>query len=630
MKRRLLSLLTAFGMCAGFLPAGGIPTLATKGTGKAVKTVEYHRMDVSPEFALLNATTGTDEKFYESLKTNYGTGNYYYNSVILYGKDYSGFWEMGTNGWNLVEYNLHGKKFSELDLVKLIQATGDIDVSFSATMTSYNHQHKAKGYKIQVTGYESASLTFMGNTAVTLNGYQGVAEKGSARRVGDNEFHKVTYNAEKADDNGSTYVSFRPYEVGYYVKNTVYTCTCEQSKADGFLIVYRDAEIPAVRSISYSTDGENWSANAKTFRANGEKLYIKLSYDEPIRFADDSADGSVSWYVDDWSEADKAKLQNLKNKSSLYIQLLESGESEDSNKESNKAYLYKLDGNDLYFEYDISKINTTVDGKTVGSVRKIASIGMEGLFGDDIPLVTLCDLASSGCLLQAPVEGGYKPGYNLSSSYVTDIAGNSIDGEALINANLILDTETPYVERVIFNASTNNANVKSDLTVDGVPKDQLDPEDYEDYSRYESDYLDDSDRFLGVGDSISFTLKMNEKLKLDTEWIDREMSGQHIKGYLLNWNYATATTNIKAPEGYTGTTDSDGYVTVKSTYYSPTRYKLNTMSGEAADVTTITMGGITLTEGMTVDDAKGKSKSPSSPLIFRGRAVAIKRKWRVI
>lgn len=615
MKRRLLSLLTAFSMCAGFLPAGGIPVLAANGTENAAKTVEYNRMDVSPEFALLNATTGTDEKFYESLKTNYGTGNYYYNTVILFGADYSGSQVIGTDGRNLLEYNLHGKKFSELDLVKLIQATGDIDVSFSSTMTSYNHQHKANGYKIQVTGYESASLTFMGNTAVTLNGYQGVTEKGSARRVGDNEFHKVTYNADKADDNGSTYISFYPTEVWYRCGGYLQACTCAQSKADGFLIVYRDAETPTVRSISYSTDGINWSANTKTFRANGEKLYIKLSYDEPIRFADDSADGTYHWSVRDWSEDDKKKLENLKNKNSLYIQFLESGESEDANKDSNKAYLYKLDGNDLYFEYDIAK-NTTVDGKAVGTVRQIASIGLKGLFGSDIPLVTWCD--RTGHILQAPVEGGYKSGYNISDSYVTDIAGNSIDGEALINANLIVDTETPYVERVIFNVSANNANVKSDLTVDGVPKDQLDPDDYEDYSRYESDYLDDSDRFLGVGDSISFTLKMNEKLKLDTEWIDREMSGQHIKGYLLNWNYATATTNIKAPAGYTGTTDSDGYVTVKSTYYSPTQYKLNTMSGEATDVTTITMGGITLTEGMTVDDAKGEIKITKLTFDFSG------------
>lgn len=569
MKRILGVFLTA-AMLSGLWPAWGMTataasTSSSESTDMAM-SVEYKRT-VAPEVAILNKYTGNSKEFYTRIK-NGEMGNLYNAVERLFGRETNV--SHSNNGWEMAPNSVKSE-LNEYDIAKLLEVPNNLEANVSGTFYNNAHLHSKGNTGTYVHAYEILSLSVTENHVVTAAG--SVDAYSDKVRAGDGVFKPIVYNSAVASDKNQANdmtVSIRHSLNGYTINSRYYECSCGGTEVDDIVIAFRDSKTPVLKSLSFSTNGTDWTANnaKNAYRAvAGDTLYIKLSYDEPLRFANDSA-------------TDMNKL---------YILLQKQGESDGS---GNKAYLYKLDGNDLYFKYTVQDTDAT---------RDIIRINASTFCGTDIPLIQLCNAKLNGLTVATVtdgIDGDY--GFTKSRCYVTDIAGNPLyvnngtDSTADISGvNLVLDTEAPCVKEVIFGGATNNAKIKSTLTVDGVPKDKL-TVGSEVYEKY---YTDTSDTYLGVGDTLSVTLRMNERVKLDL--VRNDM------GTLLNWYWGVATTNIKAPSGFSETlnvgVDEDGYITLRTSRMTPYTYGEN-----SSEPTQFKLTDLVITEGMEVNDDAGR------------------------
>ena len=215
-------------------------------------------------------------------------------------------------------------------------------------------------------------------------------------------------------------------------------------------------------------NGGSWVKSTKGVRVGaGQSVRIKLSFNEPIRFADDSAAG----------------------KGELYLDLQADGESAGKY----HAKLIELNGSDLIFQYTVPQ----------GQDLEINTLNTSGLFGKNLPLKQVGPNGSFSIAGDIKVNGSTL-GLSTTTSYITDLAGNAIVRKDLSSANLTLDTTVPYVEKVTFDLALNNADVK-----EALGKDKWDVNS----EQYQTDYTDASDLHLGAGDSLTLTLHMNERVK---------------------------------------------------------------------------------------------------------------------
>ena len=227
----------------------------------------------------------------------------------------------------------------------------------------------------------------------------------------------------------------------------------------------------------------------------GQALTIRLHFDEPIRFADDSA-----------AHGD------------LELTLRARGVAGD---ELNpKAKLTKLEGNNLYFTY-------TVDGSE--GALEILELGLGGLYGENLPLVQV--IGDKSFTLTETAKSGSKLGFSETTAYITDLAGNPITVERY-NCKLRIDTAAPTVENFVFTGYTGNDAVKAALG-------KTDPTS--------ESYPDASDEYLGEGDSLQITAILDEETNLPSGskyWpnavavtniivdgdIDRTLGGKTVNG----------------------------------------------------------------------------------------------------
>ena len=530
--RRLLSTVLAVTFVAGLLPVSALAT----GTDPAA-SVEYNRK--SPEAAILNYYTGNSAELYKKIKeaaANRHEDLSQYNAMTqVLGVPYNSTVPDETYTWdeNPSQYwpsglENTGVTYAGSQIRALSKVSGNLEVNISADFTNYvhthTHRHGINKYEYTVTNYTSVTLQMGSSEPVVVGG--SYPENGLNHvRVGDYGTVKgnVSYNAENTGDsygkvlssNSDTFELKVIQNLGSYRdQGQVKSCTCGTnfSHADNMLLTFRDSLQPALPTVYYSLDGKNWTPSATGLRVKGDStLYIKLSYQEPVRFADDSAEG----------------------KGKLYLELQANSATTGS---ARKAYLYKLDGNDLYFSYDFQESDANL---------KIENLDMSSLFGSDIPLVqvnrTDRKVIINGYYTNRPNftldsslknSDGNTIGFTTTTCYITDLAGNALvkPTGGLSAGNLILDSVNPYVKNVEFNLTLNNGDVKQELG-------KTNPSD-------NTSYTDNSDLFLGVGDKVSLVLNMNERLKVST-----------LSGYT-----AVATTNIK---------DGNGAPVTVTSRYSP-------------------------------------------------------------
>lgn len=537
--RRALSVSLALAMAVGLLPAGAL-------TARAAGSAEYVRPSY-PETAILNYYTGSSAAFLEGMKgetdgKEEARAKYWqYNAAPLFGIQYKDSVKPDKGGTSLTK---EWSGFADSALRELSRTSGDLEVSFAGTFYNKLHTHShfrladLNEYETTITTYEKAIMR-IGGTRLGGSGSQDLDF--TNLRVGDGEYTVLPYGSETASITFTTpmwnYKDWKDRE-----------CRCNGASVSSMVISFRDAEGPQLSSVSYSTDGGNtWRDKRRGVSlGGGDTLTIRLSFDEPIRFAED-----------------KVPDQDL------YLYLIGDGKSQN---EDLKARLTRLEGNSLYFTY-------TVPSYSQQSVElKIDSLDLSQLTSStlSVPLKQLYKSADDSFFLEGTLDG-VSNGYSTSTSYITDIAGNPMSDQSVPGAGMRIDNQPPYVAGVEFDLSLHNSDVKKALG-----KENMDPGSAE----YETSYRDDSDRYLGVGDGISLYIHLNEKADLT---LPETSPGSKL--YLLNWKKATATTNI-------WDSSINDYVTVRSRYFTPT------LPWFQAEQTTFLMDYITITDTMRVDGEK--------------------------
>ena len=507
LSRRLLSTFLSLAMVLSLLPAWTLPAMADGGA------VTYKRK--TPEVSILNAYSGRSEKLYSAIK---GDGAYAaYNGIGLYTRQSNGaqakYSDRATGNEQAWDFSLTSTPV----LKELVQVSENLQLNTSATFYNRTHSHshyswkEVKTYTAEMTVTEKVTSTFSGSTRV-IDGwsdksrtYPRIGDLGGVQSNRSDGFNTIYYK------DGNNYCGLRfSHRIFEWTDFEPRTCTCGGSYAENFVVAFRDERAPVCTGASYSVNGGSWVKSTKGVRVGaGQSVRIKLSFNEPIRFADDSAAG----------------------KGELYLDLQADGESAGKY----HAKLIELNGSDLIFQYTVPQ----------GQNLEINTLNTSGLFGKNLPLKQVGPNGSFSIAEDIKVNGSTL-GLSTTTSYITDLAGNAIVRKDLSSANLTLDTTVPYVEKVTFDLALNNADVKEAL---GKADKGPGTADYD-----EKSYTDASDLYLGAGDSLSLTLHMNERVK-GIAMTDIE------QGRLIHWRHALATTNLKDA--------NSNYVTVRSQFFLP-------------------------------------------------------------
>lgn len=492
LSRRLLSTFLSLAMVLSLLPVWELTALADNGIPA------YHRE--SPEVAVLNAYSGSSEKLYSAIK---GDGAYAaYNGIGLYKRQNDGAQAKysdratGNNEGKAWDFDL-GETAPVLK--KLAKVSNNLQFNTSATFYNRTHTHshyswkEVKTYTAEMTVTEKVYATF-GGSARVIDGwsdksrtYPRIGDLGGVQSNNSDGFNTIYYK----NDYCSLQFSHRTFAWTDFEPRT---CTCGGSYAENFVVAFRDTRAPELADVRYRTDDTSYERRFNGMSVGkGKSVYIKLTFDEPIRFADDSAAG----------------------KGDLYLDLQADGETAGKY----RAKLIELNGSDLIFKYTVPNDQET-------DVR-IVALGMDALFASSatLPLKQVVKDGSFAIAEDIKVNGSTL-GLSTTTCYITDLAGNAPRKQTILDANLTLDSGAPYVKTVDFHLSTNNADVKEALGKAGKGPGTA---DYD-----ETSYTDASDLYLGVGDSFYLIVHMNERLK----GIERTSPGSS------NWQNAFFVTNL--------------------------------------------------------------------------------------
>ena len=434
--KRILAALLAVVQLILLLPTVSIPALAAG-------DVAYTRL--KPEVAIYNAQTGIDEKLYNreisaDSKFNAATKRSLFNLSF-------------EN--NLVNASAQ-INMDNVDIGQLRMKGSNLQTSISASFHNYKHQHSWKSGLFNLKN-NTANVT----TAVMLSyrywvrgtRYNPSLFINSRDMAKDTErlstgYSTVAYNSDEV----SPKVYFAVSLQGTYYDGGNKSCKCQgDASLTKPVITYMDNNAPSIVSVT--------GIDNKILQA-GDKVELVVKFDEPIRFADDSA------AHDD-----------------LYVGLAIEGLSSDNYP---KAMLTKLDTDTLYFSYTVPTDGEATE-KTITSV-------------DFSPLMQECDLKvvfedESFTLSTEGLSNSNDIGYTKATSYITDIAGNGMrESDRTYNVTeSYIDTKAPALSKISATVTANNANVKA---MTG------------------SNDADNSDTHLGVGDSVDFGLSFSEVLSL--------------------------------------------------------------------------------------------------------------------
>lgn len=434
--KRILAALLAVVQLILLLPTVSIPALAAG-------DVAYTRL--KPEVAIYNAQTGIDEKLYNreisaDSKFNAATKRSLFNLSF-------------EN--NLVNASAQ-INMDNVDIGQLRMKGSNLQTSISASFHNYKHQHSWKSGLFNLKN-NTANVT----TAVMLSyrywvrgtRYNPSLFINSRDMAKDTErlstgYSTVAYNSDEV----SPKVYFAVSLQGTYYDGGNKSCKCQgDASLTKPVITYMDSNAPSIVSVT--------GIDNRILKA-GDVVNLEVKFDEPIRFADDSA------AHDD-----------------LYVGLAIEGLSSDNYP---KAMLTKLENDTLYFSYTVPT-NSEATEKTITSV-------------DFSPLMKECDLKvvfedESFTLSTDGLSLSNDIGYTKATSYITDIAGNGMrESDRTYNVTeSYIDTKAPALSKISATVTANNANIKA---MTG------------------SNDADNSDTHLGVGDSVDFGLSFSEVLDL--------------------------------------------------------------------------------------------------------------------
>lgn len=503
----------------------------------------------APEVAIFNAYTGASVDFFKSQMADR-----FYNAVA------AGEFQKSDDTTSFLNYEVKvsnsstyiWSSFYASNLAYLSDKYQQLQAGYAVTRTSNSHTHRWKLiYSADLTSYMNTDLYLNDSTRDqywNVVDYRGFSRSGSTLRQGNGEFHPLGYTingansrymtiggVEQKDIRKSMVISFVNSTLNYDGQKK--TCTCGGS-ATGAMVSFYDGTAPTIKSVEI----KNGSTASTNFKA-GDTVTVVLNCSEAIRFADDSAIGKGNVYVGLMVERATDRLP---------------------------ARLTSLDGETLTFTYKVPSDDTKL--YTITGIDLTSAPGDGTALVHTIPDIELKQLYGGGgnrtlTVINPSTASNASPlGFNRTTCCVTDMAGN-----ALVNSvpatSFYIDCEKPYVAVAGLSADPNNGDVKAILGKTDLPPNT-------------ENYEDNSDLYLGVGDSFRLILYMNE---------------------VVTGTSATVTTNVKKSDG--------SYLTLGVTSSGTTAASgIGSQYGKGASMGQLSVlytDPVTITDGMTVSGTDG-------------------------
>lgn len=508
LKRRELSLLLLFSIILGLMPQF---TVVAHASG----SVSYD--PVTTDYAILNRHNSGNRDYYSYLVKNerlelYNTvskftglsagetytrlnGKYTWDNFMIYDNTYTGYGSLAS--------------------------ADQLRINLSATLHNDKHKHKYI-HNPTSTAYQTAYI----NTGVInkIDGYTFIDAGTATQRLGDMEFKPM---------GKSNTLDLR---IGIDQNN--YSCNDGDCSIGDIVVAFADITDPKV-IYAYTCDA---NGNCNSMFMAGNPIYLKVEFNEPIRFADNNAS--------DHSDI-TAKMK-------------------DSNDNTLTGSLIALKKNYLMFEFS----NTSVSGLKSKNIT-MTSVDLSALFGNEKwDLNHVKNGASINLKTYTPAFSGL--GYTTSDSLITDIAGNSLPSaytSVELPSACYVDGENPYVASITKTAQMNNGDVKQALGKTDAGA---------------NDYLDKSDIIAGVGDKITYIANFNEKLNIDGNCY----SSNKFWGMKATLNVKDSSGKYMEVRSETMSQISGG-IDLKN-------------GASQGSITSVTFSPFTVTAGMTCDDPDGK------------------------
>ena len=551
-SKRFLSALLAACMLLSLMPAVTLRAQAAPlDPGDVVEVDPTYTRVGTPEVAIFNAYTGASADFFKSQMVNH-----IYNAVA------AGEFKKSDDDTSLLNYEVKVSNnstyvwsdFYNSNLAYLSDKYQQLQAGYAVTRTSNSHTHRWKlFYSADLTSYMNTDLYLADterNQYWDVAYYRGFSRSASTLRQGNGEFHSLGYTINGANSRYMTisgepqgdirknmYISFVNSTLNYDGQNR--TCTCGGS-ATGAMVFFYDGIAPTIKSVEI----KNGDAASTNFKA-GDTVTVVLNCSEAIRFADDSKVGKGDVYIGLTVEGATDRL--YANLTSLVGETL--------------TFTYQVPADDTKL-YTITGIDLTA-APTGGTalVHQNADISLVQVYSVGETHSTSMTYAAS-----KPANVTSELGFTKTTCYVTDMAGNALDN-SVPAVSFYIDCEKPYVAVAGLSANTNNGDVKAILE-----KTDMNPNT--------ANYEDKSDLYLGVGDSFSLTLYMNE---------------------VVTGTSATVTTNIKKSD--------NSYLTLVATPSGTTAASgIGSQYGKGASMGQLTVlytDSVTITDGMTVEGSDG-------------------------
>ncbi|MDD2491240.1 MAG: hypothetical protein PHV12_03490, partial [Bacteroidales bacterium] len=497
--------------------------------------VEYRRK--SPEVAILNRYTGNSLKFYDTL-TN---PNSSYNGIGLFGKtvdsklyaegfseDYSE--DFGEDFLIYDDFKNEDNILNQLNSIKdeFGRDIDNLEAGVSGTFHNNWHTHTVSGgdaedgfrdeEEFEVMSYSIIKLRKENTTIIKQSGKK--KDYQTKPRIGNGEFASLRYHKDyplmlQLSRSVTYYSPYREF------------CTCGGHHVEKVVVAFRDQRAPQISEVYMEEEiggGREYVNIYKNTQhgeyredlvfGEGKEINIKIKYDEPIRFADDSAAG----------------------KENLYVRLVVDGAVEGSGESIHpKAYLTELDEDTLYFSHTVpadSEVNYTISqidlspligtGIPLKQVGPVAQYEKKKILGVEIDVIKGWEDGSFAVEVPSDVQGKAL-GFTESSSYITDLAGNAINNELIIPTfPFYIDTQGVEVTEIVPNFSSRHYYEIKDMLG------KINP--------YDVDYPDKSDTHIGTNSIFNFNITFNKTLAI----------GELGKSkYSESYTNLIATTNMK-------------------------------------------------------------------------------------
>lgn len=476
--------------------------------------VEYTRKN--PEVAILNRYTGNSLKFYDTL-TNPSSS---YNGIGLFGKtvdsklyaegfseDYSE--DFGEDFLIYDDFKNEDNILNQLNSIKdeFGRDIDNLEAGVSGTFHNNWHTHTVSGgdaedgfrdeEEFEVMSYSIIKLRKENTTIIKQSGKK--KDYQTKPRIGNGEFASLRYHKDYP------LILQLSRSVTYYSPYREF-CTCGGHHVEKVVVAFRDQRAPQISEVYMEEEKEGGREYVNIYKntqhgeyredlvfGEGKEINIKIKYDEPIRFADDSAVG----------------------KEDLYVRLIVDGAVEGSGESIHpKAYLTKLDEDTLYFSHTVpadSEVNYTISqidlspligtGIPLKQVGPVAQYEKMKILGVEIDVIKGWEDGSFEVEVPSDVQGKAL-GFTESSSYITDLAGNAINNELIIPTfHFYIDTQGVEVTEIVPNFSSRHYYDIKDMLGKTNPDDTI-------------GYPDNSDTHIGTNSIFNFNITFNKTLAI--------------------------------------------------------------------------------------------------------------------